>query len=162
MKLRNATINDLSVILEIMNYEILNTTAVYEYDVRLLEDLKEWFQKKIVKEMPVIVAESNNSVIGYGTFDSFRPRIGYKNTVEHSVYVANENQGKGAGKLLLKTLIEIAKERGFHTMIGRVDAENEGSILFHKKLGFKEVGRLKEVGFKFDKWLDVVYMQCII
>ena len=162
MKLRKATIKDLPVILEIMNYEILNTTAIYEYDVRLLEDLKEWFKNKSAKEMPVIVAVSNEEVIGFGTYDSFRPRIGYKNTIEHSVYIAKEHQGKGAGKLLLKSLLTIAKEKGYHTMIGRIDAENKGSIIFHEKLGFKEVGRLKEVGYKFDKWLDVVYMQRII
>ena len=159
MKIRNADLSDLPGILAILNEAILNSTAVYEYDERSLEEQKLWFQQKKTKKMPVIVAVKANEIIGFGTFDYFRPRIGYKNTVEHSVYVANEFQGKGVGKLLLMDLIEKATELGYHTMIAGIDAGNESSIDFHKKFGFKEVGRLNEVGFKFNTWLDVVFMQ---
>lgn len=162
MKIRDATLEDISGILNIINDAILHTTAVYDYEIKTKEEQVEWFQQKMNKNMPVIIAEYESEVIGYGTFDYFRPRIGYKYTVEHSVYVAKGFQGKGVGKLVLEELIKIATKKGFHTMIAGIDAKNKGSIEFHKKFGFKEVGRLKEVGYKFNNWLDVVFMQRIL
>lgn len=89
-------------------------------------------------------------------------KIGYQFTVEHSVYVAPEFIGKGIGKQLLLALIVLAKDEGYHTMIGGTDAANTGSIAFHRKFGFVETGILKEVGFKFGKWLDLQFMQLIL
>ena len=117
------------------------------------------FEEKLQKGFPVIVAEMNNEVIGFGYYSEFRFREAYKFTVEHSVYANKNYIGKGIGKLLLTELIERAKKQNLHTMIGVIDSENTNSIDFHKKFGFKEVGFIKESGFKFNKWLHSVIVQ---
>ena len=160
--IRPASSNDLLAILDIVNYSILNTTANYNYDIQTIEVQKKWFEDKQLLHFPVIVAESNEQVVGFGTYGTFREKIGYQFTVEHSVYVSDRFTGKGIGKLLLEELIHLAKKQGYHTMIGAIDAENSESIAFHKKFGFVESGIIKEVGFKFDKWLDLLFMQLIL
>ena len=160
--IRPASSNDLLAILDIVNYSILNTTANYNYDIQTIEVQKKWFEDKQLLHFPVIVAESNEQVVGFGTYGTFREKIGYQYTVEHSVYVSDRFTGKGIGKLLLEELIHLAKKQGYHTMIGAIDAENSESIAFHKKFGFVESGIIKEVGFKFDKWLDLLFMQLIL
>lgn len=160
--IRPAVIEDLTSILEIVNHAILYTTAIYDYNQRTLDEQLIWFEEKQASNFPVVVAESNNEVIGFGTYGAFRVKIGYRFTVEHSVYVSDKATGKGIGKLLLQKLIDLAKEQNFHSMIGVIDATNLGSIAFHKKFGFQEVGVLKEAGYKFDKWLDVSLMQLLL
>ena len=160
--IRPATHVDLPAILEIVNHAILNTTAIYDYDTRTLEQQQAWFEEKQTSGFPILAAENNNEVIGFGTFGGFRVKVGYRFTVEHSVYVADKAIGKGIGKLILQKLIDLAKEQNYHIMIGVIDASNSGSIEFHKKFGFKETGVLEEVGYKFDKWLDVSLMQLIL
>ena len=160
--IRKATVNDVAKILEIVNYAIVHTTSNYLYDVQTLDMQTQWFEEKQTKKFPVIVAVINDFVIGFATYGTFREKIGYQFTVEHSVYVAEEFIGKGVGKLLLTQLIILAKSEGYHTMIGGIDAANTGSITFHKKFGFVETGSIKEVGFKFGKWLDLQFMQLLL
>jgi len=162
IKIRPATVADLPAILGIVNHAILNTTAIYDYDARTLQEQQAWFEEKQTSQFPVIVAEHNDKVVAFGTFGAFRIKIGYRFTVEHSVYVADKVIGKGIGKLILQKLIDLAKEQKYHSMIGVIDASNSGSIEFHKKFGFIETGVLKEAGFKFDKWLDVSLMQLLL
>lgn len=149
-------------ILDIVNYNVLNSTAVYDYATKTLEEMEAWYAEKVQHKWPVIVAVENDIVMGYGTYGTFRFKEGFKYTVEHSVYVSHEHIGKGVGKLLLAELIRLAKEQGYHVMVGGIDAENKGSITFHAKFGFTEAGLLKEVGYKFDRWLDVLFMQLIL
>ncbi|WP_432671872.1 GNAT family N-acetyltransferase [Flavobacterium sp. SM2513] len=156
---RKATSSDLSSILEIVNHAILNTTAIYDYDVRTLEEQTIIFESKQSRNFPTFVANYNNEVVGFGTYDSFRTKIGYRFTVEHSVYIKDGFSGKGLGALLLQKLIDTAKEENYHVMIGVIDASNENSICFHERFGFQSMGILKEVGFKFDRWLDANLMQ---
>lgn len=160
--IRPALKGDLPGILTIINYNILNTTAVYDYDIKNIEDVDTWYNDKLNSGWPIIVAEYNDLVVGYATFGTFRFKEGFKYTVEHSVYVSNEYSGKGIGKLLLSELIEIAKQAEYHTMIGCIDASNDGSITFHKKFGFTEQGLLKQSGYKFGKWLDLLFMQLML
>ncbi len=162
IKLRNASVEDLTSILSIVNHSILHTTAIYDYEPRTMAQQQVWFDEKINLGCPIIVAQLNNDVIGFGTYGSFRVKIAYQFTVEHSVYVAEDYIGKGVGKLLLAELISIAKSQNYHAMIGCIDAENKGSIAFHEKFGFKISGNLKQVGFKFDRWLDLVLMQLLL
>ena len=160
--IRNANVEDLPQILEIVNHAILHTTSNYLYEVQTLENQLQWFEEKKSKQFPIIVADYNGTAFGFGTYGTFREKIGYQFTVEHSVYVAPEFIGKGIGKQLLLALIVLAKEEGYHTMIGGIDAANTGSIDFHRKFGFVETGIMKEVGFKFGKWLDLQFMQLIL
>ncbi|MCF0052779.1 N-acetyltransferase family protein [Dyadobacter chenwenxiniae] len=160
--IRSAAPKDLPSLLEIINHAILNTTAIYDYEPRSLEEQKEWFEKMFNDGMPVIVAEREGKVIGYGSYNIFRPKIGYKFSVEHSIYLDEKSRGLGVGGKLLGSLIQRARESGLHSMIAGIDATNRGSIEFHKKYGFVEKGYLKEVGYKFDQWLDLVFMQLLL
>jgi len=162
ISIRQATINDMAKVLEIVNYEILNTTAIWDYDVRTLSQQIEIFNEKQYKNFPLIVAEKESKIVGFGTYGTFRQKIGYQFTVEHSVYVHKDFHGKGIGSTLLKELIEIAKNQKLHTMIGVIDSENHGSIAFHQKLGFETVGNIKQTGYKFNRWLDSVFMQILL
>lgn len=155
----SATVSHLPAILGIVNHNILHSTALYDYDVKPQEYINTWFADKQSAGWPVIVAVEDGNVIGYATFGPFRFKDGYKFTVEHSVYVAEGHSGKGIGGQLLEELISLATQKGYHTMIGGIDAGNEGSIAFHKKYGFTEAGLLKETGFKFGRWLDLQFMQ---
>jgi L-amino acid N-acyltransferase YncA len=162
ISLRPYQTEDTQAILEIINYNILNSTALYDYNIRSYEQQKNILEEKINKNFPVIVAELNGKVVGFGMYSEFRFREAYKFTVEHSVYVDNEYHGKGIGKVLLNELIRIAKAQNLHTMIAVIDAENESSVEFHEKFGFKIVGVIKESGYKFDRWLHSVFMQLIL
>jgi L-amino acid N-acyltransferase len=155
-------IDDTPAILEIINYNILHSSALYDYVPRSLETQTAMLEDKLSKNFPVIVAVEDNEVVGFGSYGEFRFREAYKFTVEHSVYARHDKIGKGIGKLLLTKLIEIAKEQKLHTMIGVIDAENESSITFHKKFGFEQVGFIKESAYKFDRWLHSVFMQLIL
>ncbi|WP_339920693.1 N-acetyltransferase family protein [uncultured Flavobacterium sp.] len=162
IKIRPYQTEDTQVILDIINYNILNSTALYDYNVRSYEQQKTILEDKINKGFPVIVAELDGVVAGFGMYSEFRFREAYKYTVEHSVYVHNDFHGKGIGKILLQELIDLAKKQGLHTMIGVIDAENQSSITFHEKFGFTTAGIIKDSGFKFDRWLHSVFMQLIL
>ena len=160
--IRVATELDIPAILEITNYEILNSTVLYEYEARSLDTQLQWFNDKMANGWPVLVAELNGAVVGFGTFGKFRERIAYRFSVEHSVYVHKDHRGKAIGNALMVELIRLAKTQGYHTMIAGIDSTNMGSVEFHRKFGFEVIGTFKEVGFKFDKWLNVVFMQLIL
>ncbi len=157
--IRPAVKADLDSILSILNHAIVHTTAVYDYEPRQPEEIEQWFTEKQQGRFPVLVAVQNDTVLGYATYAPFKNKEGYKFCVEHSVYVAEGYGGRGIGKLLLATLIQNAKTENLHTMIALIDADNKGSIIFHEKLGFIKTGVLQQVGYKFNRWLDVQFMQ---
>lgn len=150
---------DVPAILAIVNHNILHSTSLYDYAPRTLEKQIALLAEKNTKNFPVFVAETAGEIAGFGTYGEFRFREAYQFTVEHSVYVSHEFNGKGIGGKLLSALIETAQKNNLHTMIGVIDAENVASIRFHEKYGFKTVGIIKESGFKFNRWLDSVFMQ---
>ncbi len=162
IKIREYQTPDTQAILDIINYNILHSTALYDYTIRNYEQQKAILEDKTNKGFPVIVAELNGELVGFGMYSEFRFREAYKFTVEHSVYVSEKYIGNGIGKVLLTELIELAKAQGLHTMIGVIDSENQGSIAFHEQFGFKTVGIIKESGYKFDRWLDSVFMQLLL
>jgi L-amino acid N-acyltransferase len=159
MEIRNYKTEDANAILEIINYNIINSAALYDYQPRSLENQIAIFDDKLKKGFPIIVALKNEQVLGFGYYSEFRFREAYKFTVEHSVYVHENYHGKGIGKLLMENLIELAKKQGLHTMIGVIDSENTNSIAFHEQFGFEKAGFIKDSGFKFDRWLHSVFMQ---
>ena len=159
IKIRPYKVEDTKVILEIINYNILNSTALYDYKTRTLKNQIALLDEKLKKNFPVIVATQNEIVVGFGFYSEFRFREAYKFTVEHSVYAHPNCIGKGIGKLLLAQLIALAKNQNMHTMIGVIDSENTKSIEFHQQFGFEIVGTIKESGFKFNRWLHSVFVQ---
>ena len=154
--------SDIQAILDIINYNILYSTALYDYKIRSYEQQQNILEEKISKKFPVIVAELEGNVVGFGMYSEFRFREAYKFTVEHSVYVNESFHGKGIGKMLLQELIGLARKQKLHTMIAVIDSENQSSVEFHEKFGFKTVGLIKESGYKFDRWLHSVFMQLIV
>ena len=162
IEIRPYQTDDTQAILDVINYNILNSTALYDYKERTLEQQIAIFDDKLIKDFPIIVATENTKIIGFGYYSEFRFREAYKFTVEHSVYMHKDFHGNGIGKLLLLELISLAKAQKLHTMIGVIDSENQNSITFHEKFGFKTVGIIKESGYKFDRWLDSVFMQLIL
>jgi phosphinothricin acetyltransferase len=162
VEIRQAKEADLSGILAIVNDAILNSTAIWSHYAYTLDSRKAWLAERHQKNYPVFVAILGGEVAGFSSFGDFRPHDGYLHSVEHSVYVHRHHHGKGIGKQLMLPLFEVAKALGKHVMIGGIEAGNTGSLKFHRDLGFVETGRLKEVGFKFDRWLDLVFMQKIL
>lgn len=159
---REAIEEDLGQLLLIYNEIILHTTAVYDYEPHTLEMRQAWFKTKKEQGFPVFVAEDETKILGFSSIGPFRAWAAYKYSVENSVYVAADARGKGIGKLLIPPLIEAAKKLNMHTIIAGIDATNEVSLHLHKSFGFVEVAHFKEVGFKFDKWLDLKFLQLIL
>ncbi|SMO59647.1 GNAT family N-acetyltransferase [Solitalea koreensis] len=160
--IRPATENDLPEILAIYNDAIINTTAVYNYTPHTLAMRKEWFEQKMIDRLPVFVAECTHEVIGFSTYGPFRAWAAYKYSIESSVYISPEHRGQGIGKLLIPPLIAEARHKQLHTIVAGIDASNIASIKLHQNFGFSEVGRFKQVGYKFGKWLDLVFLQLIL
>jgi len=160
--IRTATEDDLPAILYIYNDAILNTTSVYNYVPHTLEMRKEWFLQKQKDNFPILVSEQNGIVTGFSTYGHFRAWAAYKYSVEVSVYIHPEYRGKGIAKLLYPPLFQKAREQQLHTLMAGIDASNSASIRLHERFGFKTVGLFKEVGYKFDKWLDLQFMQLML
>ena len=150
-------------ILAIFNEAIANSTALYEYTPRTLEVMKAWFDDKEKGGYPVIGAvDAAGTLLGFATYGPFRVRPAYKYTVEHSVYVERSHRGKGVGARLLTTIIERAREQEYHTLVGGVDAENAASIALHQRFGFEYCGTVRQAGFKFNRWLDLLFYQLLL
>ena len=160
--IRPAAENDLPAILAIYNDIIVNTAAVYDYEPHTLEMRQTWFNTKKEQGLPVFVAAENGQLLGFSSLGPFRAWAAYKYSVENSVYVADTARGKGIGKLLMPPIINAAKKLGMHTIIAGIDAGNGASIGLHKYFGFKEVAYFKQVGWKFDRWLDLKFLQLIL
>ena len=160
--IREAKREDVPQLLSIYNHVILHTTAVYNYDPHTLDMRTEWFETRQQQGFPVFVAEENNLVAGFSSFGPFRTWQAYRFTVESSVYVKSDCRGKGIGKLLMTPLIEAAKTLGLHAIVAGIDATNEVSLTLHKQFGFMEVAHFKEVGYKFNRWLDLKFLELIL
>jgi len=156
---RAATRSDVPAITVIYNQAVALTTATYDLEPVSLANRLAWFDAKVAGGWPVLVADAGGEIRGWGSFGPFREKAGYRYTVEHSVYIDESARGAGVGSALLQALVAQARDRGLHVMIGGVDADNAGSIAFHERHGFRVVGRLPQVGRKFDRWLDLVYLQ---
>ncbi len=156
--IRDATPADLPRILEITNQAIAETTAVYSLTPATFQQRAAWMAERQAAGLPVLVSELSGEVAGFGSFAQYRPWEGYLHTVEHSIYVWPAAQGQGIGRALLTALIERARAQGRHVMVGGVDAANAASIRFHAGMGFETAGTLREVGRKFDRWLDLTFM----
>lgn len=158
--IRDATEADLPGILDIYNEVILGSTAVYTDDPVPLEERRQWLLARRALGYPVLVAvDEGGEVLGFASFGDFRNWPGYRHSCEHSVHVRADRRGRGVGRHLVEALFPRAAALGKHVMLAAVDADNAASILFHERLGFVRVGHFHEVGRKFDRWLDLVFLQ---
>jgi phosphinothricin acetyltransferase len=160
-QLRLATAADLPAINEIYNHYVLHSTCTYQDEPTTPAEREEWFQSH-GKELPVTVAEDEHRIVGWASLSRFHRRSAYRNTIENSVYVRPELHGKGIGSMLLGDSIERARTLGHHTILALIDMDQKASIQLHVKFGFKQIAHLHEVGFKFGRWLDVVYLQLML
>ncbi len=147
----------------IYNHEIVHTTSLYEYEPRSVETMAAWWAAKQAAGLPVLGIEAEPGVLaGFASWGPFRPFPAYGHTVEHSVYVDARFRDRGVGRALLAALIEEARGRNLHVMVGVIDATNAASIRLHRRLGFTHSGTVREAGFKFGRWLDVEYWQLLL
>lgn len=163
MIIRPATPNDLQGILDIYNDAVLHSTATAEYNPHTLAMRQAWYEEHTKLGLPVLVAEAEDgAVAGWSSLSQYHSRYGYRFTVEDSVYIAEPYRGKGLGKQLVVPLIERARELKLHAIIASIDSANDASLRLHKSLGFVQGGYLKEIIYKFDQWLDCVYLQLML
>jgi L-amino acid N-acyltransferase YncA len=160
MRIRPAETDDLAEITAIYNDVVATSTAIYATQASSIAARAEWLDQRRQSDYPVLVAQDGEAVLGFASFGEFRGAWnGYRYSVEHSVHIHADARGKNVGRQLVEALFPLAIARGKHVMIGAVDAANEGSIRFHERLGFERAGQLREVGHKFGRWLDLVFMQ---
>jgi phosphinothricin acetyltransferase len=159
LKLRAAELRDARAIAEIYNYEVENTTATFDLVPRSIESQTEWLAARTGAFTALVAESESGQIVGFAALSTYRDRAGYRTTVEDSVYVHREHQRKGVGRVLLDSLLDVARDSGFHTVIARIDSQSVGSLALHRSLGFREVGIEKEIGRKFGRWLDSVIMQ---
>jgi L-amino acid N-acyltransferase YncA len=160
MEIRDATEIDLVGILAIYNEVIATSTAVYTEQPTTLEDRRSWFAARRGSGFPVIVAADARGVVGFASFGDWRGGwSGYRHTVEHSLHVHADARGGGIGAALMSVLFQRGSAIGKHVMVGGIDAANDASRRFHQRLGFAEVAHFHEVGRKFNRWLDLVFVQ---
>ncbi|MCG5077618.1 GNAT family N-acetyltransferase [Paraburkholderia tagetis] len=160
MEIRDAGPEDIDGITAIYNDAVLHTTAIWNDQTVDAANRRAWLADRQKLGYPVLVAvDAHQSVLGYASFGDWRAFDGYRHTVEHSVYVRNDQRGRGLGLALMQILIGRAREIGKHVMVAGIEANNAGSIGLHEKLGFEHVGHMKEVGMKFGAWLDLAFMQ---
>ncbi|WP_010180650.1 arsinothricin resistance N-acetyltransferase ArsN1 family B [Aquimarina agarilytica] len=159
--IRNATLEDAFELAEIYNYYILNSTITFEETRIDAEEMKSRMES-IIEEFPWLVYESNGQIIGYAYASKWKGRCAYKHSVESTVYLKNGEEAKGVGTLLYTELIKRLSKIQIHAIIGGIALPNKASISLHKKLGFQQVAHFKEVGYKFEKWIDVTYWELLI
>jgi L-amino acid N-acyltransferase len=160
-QIRPATEADLVAINEIYNHYVLHSTCTYQEEPETIESRRQWFNHH-GEEHPIIVTVADGRVIGWGSLSAYHARSAYRRTVENSVYVHHQHHRKGIGSLLLEELINRARTLGHRAIIAGIDADQAASVALHAKFQFENVGHLKQVGFKFGRWLDVIYMELLL
>ncbi|MEZ5216190.1 MAG: N-acetyltransferase family protein [Ilumatobacteraceae bacterium] len=163
--IRDAVEADMEAVRSIYNATIPTTTVAWTEDLQTSEQRLAWFATQQERGFPVLVAEQDGDVVGFAAYSDFRGAgrwPGYRYTVEHTIHVRERAWGLGVGRALLEELLERARSQGMHVMVGGIDGANESSLRFHERLGFVETARMPEVGIKFGRWLELVFVQKIL
>jgi phosphinothricin acetyltransferase len=161
LRIEPACRRHLQAITEIYNDAVVNTTATFDSAPRTIEEQEAWMDAH-GDRYPIIIASIDVELVGWGSLSAHGDRDCYRNTAEDSVYVRSDFRGRGIGTRILDVLVGEARRSGYHALIARIDAGNEASIALHAAAGFEEVGMLREVGYKFGRWLDVVLMELLL
>ena len=155
---RHASLGDLPAITEIYNEAVLTTAATFDTETKSVAERQLWFEEHGPR-YPVLVAEMNDTVVGWASLSRWSPKLAYAGTVEVSLYVGSAYRGKGVGKQLMTAVLTEGQKNGFHTVLARITEGNKASVRLHEAFGFELVGVIREVGYKFNRWLDVYLMQ---
>jgi L-amino acid N-acyltransferase YncA len=158
---RLACLDDAQALLDIYNLEVTTSTVTFDILPRSLDEQRRWLTARSGAHA-VIVAERDGEVVGFASLSPWRSRPAYATSVEDSVYVRRDQQGRGVGRLLLAELVEVGRAHGFHAMFARIVGGHESSVRLHESVGFEVVGTEREVGRKFGRWLDVVVMELLL
>lgn len=162
---RPADVDDLAAIRRLFNALIPTTVIAWRDHLASEEEIADWFEEQASADRPVLVAVVDGQVAGYTTWTTFRGGSrfpGYRHTAELTIHVDGAHHRRGVGRALLRALIDEGRRRDLHVLVAGVDAENSASIALHRSMGFVEVGRMPEVGRKFDRWLDLVLVQRVL
>ncbi len=159
--IRPATANDLDAIRAVYNYYVTCSTCTYQIELETAAERAAWFRDRSELH-PVTVAEREGVVIGWAALSPWKSRCGYARSAEASVYIHHEHHRRGAGRALLIDLIDRAKALGLHTVIGGACSTQTASLALQAALGFEVIGTFREVGRKFDRWLDVTHTQLVL
>lgn len=159
-RIREAGVGDLDAIDRIYHPYVLGSDCTMQTEPGTAQERRAWFDAR--GPLPVLVAEDDGGVIGWGALVKFHTRQGYRFTLEDSVYVEQGHHGRGIGRALLEQLLDRASALGAHSVVARIAATQEASLKLHARFGFEEAGRLREVGFKLGRWVDIVFMQRLL
>lgn len=160
MEIRDAHAGDLPSIQAIYAHHVLSGTGTFEDIPPSLEEMDARFRQKTAAGFAWLAAADASGILGFGYYGAFHARSAYRHTVEDSVYVRDGVRGQGVGKALVAALLEHAAAQNFKQMLALIgDSENTASIGMHASLGFAHCGTMRKVGYKFDRWLDMVIMQ---
>ncbi|MCP1608310.1 GNAT family N-acetyltransferase [Pseudomonas citronellolis] len=162
MLIRDASPTDLGALRDIYNDAVLNTTAIWNEVAIDLDNRRAWLELRAQQGFPVLVAEDAGEVVGYASYGPWRAFDGFRETVEHSVYVRADQRGKGVGPQLMQALVDRARAQGLHVMVAAIESGNAASIRLHERLGFATTGQMPQVGQKFGRWLDLTFMQLVL
>ncbi|RVW02897.1 GNAT family N-acetyltransferase [Rhodococcus xishaensis] len=162
MFIRDALISDLPEILEIHNEAVANSTAIWDETPTDIDERRQWFHDRHANGFPILVADIDGRVAGYATYGVWRPKSGYRYTVENSVYVHVDYHRRGVATALMTALIERARAGGLHVIVASIESSNTTSIALHERFGFRTVAQMPEVGQKFGRWMDMTFMQLIL
>ena len=162
MIIRPAEEHDIPAITAIYNEIVANSTAVWTEKPDTEAERLSWLKARCALGYPVLVAADNSAILGYGSFGDFRAWPGYRYSVEHSIHVDAKRRRQGIGRLLIGELVKSAAALGKHALIAGIDGSNDASIALHAQAGFIEVARMPEIGRKFGRWLDLVFMQLML
>lgn len=155
-----ATAENIPAMCDVYGHHVLHGTGSFEEVPPSIDDIRQRWLRREAQNHPTLVAYQNQQFAGFAYAASHKERSAYRYTVEDSIYVSPDFAGQGVGGMLLKKLIELCTERDFRQMIAVIgDSANHGSIGLHESCGFKHVGIARGIGYKFDRWLDIVYMQ---
>jgi L-amino acid N-acyltransferase len=161
---RPAVVADAEAIRTIYNYEVENSTATFDLVRRTLDDQRQWLTARSGAFAALVAAPGENpiDVVGFASLSPYKERAAYRTTVENSIYVRRDAHGRGIGKFLLEPLLDVAESSGFHSVMARIETSGEASQALHRSCGFELVGVEREVGRKFNRWLSVAIMQCLL
>lgn len=161
--IRPAVLDDAESIRQIYNHEVTATTATFDLVPRSLQDQQDWLQQRSGAFATIVAIDAaTGEVLGFSALSPYKERAAYRTSVEDSIYVRVDAQGRGVGRILLNNLLDLADQSGFHSVFARIEAGGDASRALHERCGFQLVGIEREVGRKFNKWLSVALMQCVL
>jgi L-amino acid N-acyltransferase len=159
---RLARLDDAEAIRQIYNGEVTTSTVTFDLVPRSLEEQREWLTARSGAHAVVVAEDESAGVVGFASLSPWGKKPAYATSVEDSVYVHPEHQGRGIGRQLLAELLDVARAHGFHAVFARIVDGREASVALHRSFGFDVVGTEREVGRKFGRWLDVIVMQLLL